>query len=114
VWSERALAWATEISKQGAKSAKKYAIICVFTNTARVVKLVDSGDSKSPAARRAGSSPAPGTILKIKHLAVLDFFLAELELGFAQLLEFAVQVFEPSSAFRVDAIPLPETHWSSS
>ena len=29
--------------------------------TARVVKLVDSGDSKSPAARRAGSSPAPGT-----------------------------------------------------
>ena len=38
------------------------AIICVFTNTARVVKLVDSGDSKSPAARRAGSSPAPGTI----------------------------------------------------
>ena len=25
----------------------------------RVVKLVDSGDSKSPAARRAGSSPAP-------------------------------------------------------
>ena len=29
---------------------------------ARVVKLVDSGDSKSPAARRAGSSPAPGTI----------------------------------------------------
>jgi hypothetical protein len=45
---------------------------------------------------------------------VLDFFLAELELGFAQLLEFAVQVFEPSSAFRVDAIPLPETHWSSS
>jgi len=36
-----------------------------------------SGDSKSPAARRAGSSPAPGTILKIKHLAVLDFFLPE-------------------------------------
>ncbi len=54
---------------------QKYAIICVFTNTARVVKLVDSGDSKSPAARRAGSSPAPGTTLKIKHLAVLDFFL---------------------------------------
>ena len=32
--------------------------------SARVVKLVDSGDSKSPAARRAGSSPAPGTIDK--------------------------------------------------
>ena len=29
-----------------AKTAQKYAIICVFTNTARVVKLVDSGDSK--------------------------------------------------------------------
>ncbi len=28
---------------------------------ARVVKLVDAGDSKSPAARRAGSIPAPGT-----------------------------------------------------
>ena len=25
------------------------------------MKLVDAGDSKSPAARRAGSSPAPGT-----------------------------------------------------
>ena len=31
---------------------------------ARVVKLVDAGDSKSPAARRAGSIPAPGTIGK--------------------------------------------------
>ena len=30
-------------------------------NPARVVKLVDAGDSKSPAARRAGSIPAPGT-----------------------------------------------------
>jgi hypothetical protein len=30
---------------------------------ARVVKLVDAGDSKSPAARRAGSIPAPGTSL---------------------------------------------------
>jgi hypothetical protein len=26
--------------------------------------LVDAGDSKSPAARRAGSIPAPGTTLK--------------------------------------------------
>ncbi len=31
-------------------------------NPARVVKLVDAGDSKSPAARRAGSIPASGTI----------------------------------------------------
>jgi hypothetical protein len=31
---------------------------------ARVVKLVDAGDSKSPAARRAGSIPAPGTSKK--------------------------------------------------
>src|SRR5690606_24643973 len=30
---------------------------------ARVVELVDAGDSKSPAARRAGSSPASGTII---------------------------------------------------
>ena len=28
---------------------------------AQVAKLVDAGDSKSPAARRAGSSPALGT-----------------------------------------------------
>jgi hypothetical protein len=30
--------------------------------------LVDAGDSKSPAARRAGSIPAPGTINKIKTI----------------------------------------------
>ncbi|CAG9227921.1 hypothetical protein BVI1335_690026 [Burkholderia vietnamiensis] len=30
---------------------------------AQVVKLVDAGDSKSPAARRAGSIPALGTSL---------------------------------------------------
>ena len=45
---------------------------------ARVVKLVDAGDSKSPAARRAGSIPAPGTS-KIKHLRVefkIAFFCA--------------------------------------
>ncbi len=29
---------------------------------AQVVKLVDAGDSKSPAARRAGSIPALGTM----------------------------------------------------
>ena len=33
----------------------------VVLSSARVVKLVDAGDSKSPAARRAGSIPAPGT-----------------------------------------------------
>ena len=54
--------------------------------------MVDSGDSKSPAVRRAGSSPAPGTTLKIKHLAVLDFFLLELVLGFARLFEFAFEL----------------------
>jgi hypothetical protein len=32
--------------------------------TAEVVKLVDAGDSKSPAARRAGSIPAFGTTIK--------------------------------------------------
>jgi hypothetical protein len=31
------------------------------TSSAQVVKLVDAGDSKSPAARRAGSIPALGT-----------------------------------------------------
>jgi hypothetical protein len=30
---------------------------------ARVVKLVDAGDSKSPTERCAGSIPAPGTII---------------------------------------------------
>ena len=33
--------------------------------SARVVKLVDAGDSKSPAARRAGSIPAPGTTIYV-------------------------------------------------
>ena len=32
-----------------------------FHTPARVAKLVDAGDSKSPAARRVGSSPTPGT-----------------------------------------------------
>ena len=41
----------------------------VLRNPARVVKLVDAGDSKSPAARRAGSIPASGTI---------DFFQIDL------------------------------------
>jgi hypothetical protein len=39
-----------------------------------VVKLVDAGDSKSPAARRAGSIPAPGTKL-YAVLRVVQFFL---------------------------------------
>jgi hypothetical protein len=46
-----------------------------YTYTNQHSKINTKGDSKSPAARRAGSSPAPGTTLKIKHLAVLDFFL---------------------------------------
>jgi hypothetical protein len=32
-----------------------------------VVKLVDAGDSKSPAARRAGSIPALGTSISQRH-----------------------------------------------
>src|SRR3546814_20748346 len=43
------------------------AVFCGATySNARVVKLVDAGDSKSPAARRAGSIPAPGTSLKYR------------------------------------------------
>ena len=42
------------------KSRRICAIIAGL-RVARVVKLVDAGDSKSPAARRAGSIPAPGT-----------------------------------------------------
>ena len=56
-------------------------LACLFCkqapNTARVVKLVDAGDSKSPAARRAGSSPAPGTTsrsAKVHHLPDLFLF----------------------------------------
>jgi len=44
---------------------------------ARVVKLVDAGDSKSPAARRAGSIPAPGTIPK--SLIYKDFYRKSLK-----------------------------------
>jgi hypothetical protein len=43
---------------------------------ARVVKLVDAGDSKSPAARRAGSSPAPGTIQQTRMRTHGGFFVA--------------------------------------
>jgi len=44
-----------------------------------VVKLVDAGDSKSPAARRAGSIPASGTSekpLKINGSQKGQFLLA--------------------------------------
>ena len=41
---------------------------------AQVVKLVDAGDSKSPAARRAGSIPAPGTIVYIRLFAEAPFY----------------------------------------
>ena len=43
---------------------------------ARVMKLVDVGDSKSPAARRAGSSPAPGTTIMNELLTGLFSFSA--------------------------------------
>ena len=44
------------------QNSKKICHNRVLRNPARVVKLVDAGDSKSPAARRAGSIPASGTI----------------------------------------------------
>ena len=40
---------------------------------AQVVKLVDTGDSKSPAARCVGSSPTLGTTLKNKLLQAVIF-----------------------------------------
>ena len=46
------------------QNSKKICHNRVLRNPARVVKLVDAGDSKSPAARRAGSIPAPGTRYK--------------------------------------------------
>jgi hypothetical protein len=39
---------------------------------AQVVKLVDAGDSKSPAARRAGSIPALGTRNFFEEAAPLE------------------------------------------
>ena len=45
-------------------------------SAARVVKLVDAGDSKSPAARRAGSSPALGTNLSSIAMAALERLFA--------------------------------------
>ena len=42
-------------------------IVARLRDLARVVKLVDTGDLKSPAhCERAGSSPAPGTIKTIR------------------------------------------------
>jgi hypothetical protein len=43
------------------KTSPKLCHNIALLSRARVVKLVDAGDSKSPAARRAGSIPAPGT-----------------------------------------------------
>lgn len=45
---------------------------------AQVVKLVDAGDSKSPAARRAGSIPALGTI-KHRSIAAAPSMLTTLQ-----------------------------------
>ena len=45
--------------------------------------MVDAGDSKSPAARRAGSIPAPGTTFKSAHVQNgADFFFSPLKTGF--------------------------------
>jgi hypothetical protein len=44
-----------------------------------VVKLVDAGDSKSPAARRAGSIPAPGTTQRAAHVQYGAAFLFSLQ-----------------------------------
>jgi hypothetical protein len=41
---------------------------------ARVVKLVDAGDSKSPAARRAGSIPAPAPVQALPEMEEPIFF----------------------------------------
>ena len=48
------------------------------------MKLVDAGDSKSPAARRAGSIPAPGTTDKagsFHELPAFFFFCGEMGFG---------------------------------
>jgi hypothetical protein len=51
-----------EFTAYRVSSSKKYPVLSgMRKKIARVMKLVDVGDSKSPAARRAGSSPAPGT-----------------------------------------------------
>ena len=55
------------------QNSKKICHNRVLRNPARVVKLVDAGDSKSPAARRAGSIPASGTSIYVV-LHVVQFF----------------------------------------
>ena len=52
----------TQVFSQQANTPKNLWHNLGLLSRARVVKLVDAGDSKSPAARRAGSIPAPGTI----------------------------------------------------
>ena len=49
----------------------------VLPDLARVVKLVDAGDSKSPSERSAGSIPAPGTTdkaVRFQRRAAFFFF----------------------------------------
>ena len=52
----------TQVFSQQSSKLENLCHNIALLSRARVVKLVDAGDSKSPAARRAGSIPAPGTI----------------------------------------------------
>ena len=56
----------------------KMLIYIEYINIHQHFKINDEGDSKSPAARRAGSSPAPGTRAKPQVLAICGFFLGHL------------------------------------
>ena len=59
------LSWGVEVVQEEEYGYNSALISATYPPyPARVVKLVDAGDSKSPAARRAGSIPAPGTTTK--------------------------------------------------
>ena len=49
--------------------------IMTTSSLAQVAKLVDAGDSKSPAERCVGSSPTLGTTLKKNSLSRLFFYV---------------------------------------
>ena len=59
------------------------------------MKLVDVGDSKSPAARRAGSSPAPGTRIHEKSTEYISAFF---------ILQFNIKLLRVASPILADSI----------
>ena len=74
--------------------------LAYFRDRARVVKLVTTGDLKSPAARLAGSSPASGTTIDCNEMSKISTLDVRQEIGFIKISD----SFEIKIKQEVDAI----------